>query len=547
MSATAVLFHLIGAVCLLLWGLRMVQTGISRGYGVQLRQVIKKNTGNRFSAFGAGLAVTILVQSSTATALITSSFARNGFITLTAAIAVMLGADVGTTLVAQVLSLDLSILPFLLMITGFIVYKVSDVLHIRQLGRVAIGISLMLFALSFIRQSVEPLKQSEILASLFASLETEPILAILVAALLAWIMHSSLAAILLISSLVTAGTITLNLGMVLLLGANIGGTIPAVIATLGSGILARRITIGNCAMKIFGVLCCLPFIDQLTSLLSGLSASEQRIIIDFHTLFNLCLGLLFLPLVPLVKNLLERFLVSDEEEEKAVQTKFLDQSIINTPALALNNASREVLEMIRHVEEMLEGVMVVLVDNDLDKIEKLSDIDDTVDELYEQIKFYVISVSREEMSSKESNRAAEILLFTTNLEHIGDIVENILTIARKRAIEHLAFSEQGLAEIETLHKAVTANLDLATSVFMSGEIKIAREMLKQKIEINKLQGTLTQNHLDRLRKGQPDSIATSALHLDILRDLRRIHSHITAVAYPVLDNAGELRKTRLKK
>jgi phosphate:Na+ symporter len=546
-GATETLIRIIGSVALLLWGLRMVQTGISRGFGTEMRSIMQANTGNRFRAFLAGLVVTMMVQSSTATALITSTFARQGLVTLTAAIAIILGADVGTTLVAQLLSLDLSLLPYVLVLVGFVMHKTAGSQRYRQLGRVAIGLSLMLFALRFILLSAEPLRQSVVLQEILTSLAGEPLLAVLVMAVLAWITHSSLATVLLIASLMSSGAVPPLLGVYLVLGANLGGAIPPIIATLSSGIVARRVTIGNAALKTLGIIVVMPFASVVADGLIELGIAPESLAVNVHMAFNMMLALVFLPIVGIVGAQLEKFVQEPESNEAETGPRHLDEGLIETPVLALAAASREVLNMATYVETMLRGVSTAIETTEKAPIKQLRSCEDVIDQFYEEIKFYVTGVTKQEMTNAETLRAAEILLFTTNLEHIGDIAENLLTISEQRISENLVFSEVGLAEIEELHARVVANLNLATGVFMSGEVSVARMLLEEKTSVNKLQYRLTQKHLERLRDGAPETITTSAMHLDTLRDLRRINSHISAVAYPVLEQAGALRKTRLKK
>ncbi len=547
MGATETLMRIIGSVALLLWGLRMVQTGISRGFGTEMRSIMQANTGNRFRAFLAGLVVTMMVQSSTATALITSTFARQGLVTLTAAIAIILGADVGTTLVAQLLSLDLSLLPYILMLVGFVMHKSADAQRYRQLGRVAMGLALMLFALRFILLSAEPLRQSTVLQEILMSLESEPLLAVLVMAVLAWITHSSLATVLLIASLMSSGAVPPMLGVYLVLGANLGGAIPPIVATLSSGIVARRVTIGNAVIKALGIIVVMPFAALVADALMDLGIAPENLAVNVHMAFNMMLALVFLPIVGIVGAQLEKFVQEPESTEADTGPRHLDDGLIETPVLALAAASREVLNMATYVETMLRGVSTAIETTEKVPIAQLRTCEDVIDQYYEEIKFYVTSVTKQEMTNAETLRAAEILLFTTNLEHIGDIVENLLSISEQRISEKLVFSEVGLTEIEELHARVVANLTLATGVFMSGEESVARMLLEEKTSVNKLQYRLTQNHLERLRDGAPETITTSAMHLDTLRDLRRVNSHISAVAYPVLEQAGALRKTRLRK
>ena len=360
MTATETLIRIIGAVALLLWGLRMVQTGINRGFGTEMRSIMQANTGNRFRAFLAGLIVTMMVQSSTATALITSTFARQGLVTLTGAIAIILGADVGTTLVAQLLSLDLSLLPYFLVLVGYVMHKSSESQRYRQLGRVAIGLSLMLFALRFILMAAEPLRQSTVLQEILLSLESEPLLAVLVMAVLAWVTHSSLATVLLIASLMSSGAVPPMLGIYLVLGANLGGSIPPIIATLSSGIIARRVTLGNAALKAIGVIFVMPFAAVIASTMADLGIKPAALAVNVHMAFNMMLALVFLPIVGVVGAQLERFVKEPETPENDTGPRYLDEALIETPVLAMSAASREVLTMATHVETMLRGVSTAL-------------------------------------------------------------------------------------------------------------------------------------------------------------------------------------------
>ncbi|MDA7949134.1 MAG: Na/Pi cotransporter family protein [Hyphomicrobiaceae bacterium] len=547
MSATHALIQLLGAVSLLLWGLHMVRTGIVRGFGTQLRTLIGRGTANRGRAVVAGMGVTMVVQSSTATALIVSSFASGGLIETMPALAVMLGTDVGTTLVAQILSFDLSLLSPLLIIGGVAAHKMIGGMAWRQLGRAAIGLGLMLLALKIIVRTSEPMRDSPVLEAVFSALSGEPFIAVLLAALLTWLAHSSLAVVLLIMSLASTGIVSIPLALAMVLGANLGGVIPPIMATLNEGALARRVTLANAAFKTIGVLGCLPLIGFLPDLLQQIELSPARQVVNFHTAFNLAIVLVFMFLLPLAARTAERLLPARDDADMPGHPQFLDAATLDMPAVALNCAAREALRMGEYVEEMMRGVIVALQAPHKGKTSELKSMDDVIDSLYEEIKLYATKISRQEVDEPESRRIAEIQSFVTNLENIGDIIENIADMADRKDAEHLRFSDEGLAEITKLHAKVADNLNLAISVFMSADIGAARRLVKQKRVINTLERRITEKHMERLRQGRRESIETSALHMDILRDLRRIHSHITAVAYPILDAAGELKKSRLKK
>lgn len=546
MSATESLMRLIGSVSLLLWGLYMVRTGVTRAFGSELHQIVGRAVSNRISAFLSGIGVTLIVQSSTATALIISSFAARGVIALPAALAVMLGADIGTTLVAQVLSFDLSLMPYILVLIGLVLHGPKRTSKTRQLGRAVFGLGLMLLALSLIVQTSEPLRNSVILQDVFTSISAEPMIAILLAALLTWVSHSSLAIVLLVMSFAVGGVITIDLAFLLVIGANVGGVIPPIIATLSEGDLARRVTFGNAGFKIFGAIVFLPFLGLMPEFLGRISEDPARLVVNFHTLFNFALAFTFVPLVPLAARLWERIIQPSPHSADDDQPKFLDENSINTPVLALACATREVGRMAETVDTMLRGVSECLHADDYANAEDLIELDDRVDTLYDEIKSYVTRVSRQEIDQSESDRVVEILMFTTNLEHMGDIIESLLGALVRRSKKDIGFSKEGLADLLALNTKLISNLTLAINIFNSGDVALAKQLIKEKGRVNKLQGNFVQNHLERLRDGRIESVATSSLHMDVLRDQRRIHSHITAVAYPILEQAGKLRKSRLK-
>jgi phosphate:Na+ symporter len=547
-SAHDILIELLGAVALLLWGTRMVRTGVQRAYGAELRHLLRVSLSNRFAALLAGIGVTGILQSSTATALVVASFAGRGLVETAPALAVMLGADIGTTLVAQVLSLDVQWLAPIMVLIGVVVYLGGKASPYRELGRVALGLGLMLLALRLLLAASAPIREAEIVRQLFAALTDEALIAVLVAALLTWLAHSSLAVVLLIMSLASAGVLSLPVACTLVLGANLGGALPAVTATLADEPAARRITIGNLAFKLIGCLACLPLIDLIVPQLAQLNPNAARVVVNFHTGFNLALAGAFILLTGPMARALTRLLPDRPVELDPSRPRHLDRSTLDTPSLALAHAAREALRMGDLIETMLRDSFDVLRRGDAQKLRWVATMDDRVDKLHEAIKLFVTDVSREPLSGQESRRAAEILSFTTNLEHIGDIVDkSLLELADKKIRHQLRFSDEGRGEIQALHSRVLNNLQMALGVFMSRDVGIARKLIDEKVAVREAERQAAENHLARLRAGRRESIDSSALHLDVLRDLKRIHSHICAVAFPILDEAGQLYRSRLKR
>lgn len=545
-GATELLLNLAASVALLLWGVRMVRTGMTRAFGAQLRRGLGRALRQRFSGFVAGLGITALLQSSTATALIVASFAGRGLIAGTVALGVMLGADVGTTVAAQVLSLDLGWLGPLMIVGGVSLFMASDSNTRRHIGRLLLGLGLMLLALKLIVAASAPLRDAPALAVVLQPLESEPLLAVLLAALLTWAAHSSLAMILLFASLAAAGTINTGLVVALVLGANLGGAVAPYFATTGQPPAARRAPLGNLVMRAIGVAAALPLLPYIPSWLAMLGGSELRHAIDLHTLFNLALAALFLPLLTPVDRLTRR-LIPDARGEAVFAPRYLDNSALETPGVALAAAARETLRMSDIVARMLDDSMTALSRNDTRLAKEVEVIDDSVDRLHEAIKLYLTELSKLGLDEAESRRYVDVLTFTTNLEHIGDIIDkNLMELAQKKIKNKLAFSAEGLAELTGFHRRVATNLQMACNLFMSGDPKLARQLLKEKADLREAEQQAAENHYQRIRDGRTESIETSSIHLDVIRDLKRINSHLTAVAYPILEQTGELTATRLR-
>jgi phosphate:Na+ symporter len=267
---------------------------------------------------------------------------------------------------------------------------------------------------------------------------------------------------------------------------------------------------------------------------------------DFHTAFNVALAALFILPLNGVAALLTRFLPEQKKTNDPSTPRYLDETALATPSVALACAARETLHIGDIVATMLRRSVTALMTDDRKLVAEIARTDDAVDRLTEAVKLYITQLTRESLGERDAYRAMEIISFAINLEHVGDIIENLMEVAAKKIKLKLVFSKEGAAELEAFHQEVCANLKLAIGVFMSGDLATARRLLTEKAALRAAEFAAAENHLARLREGRPESIESSSLHLDILRDLKRIHSHICSVAYPVLERAGELQPSRLK-
>ena len=544
--ATEILLNLAGGVALLLWSMRMVRTGILRAYGGNLRRFLSAATRNRVSAFAAGLGVTTLLQSSTATGLMVTSFVSRDLLSVASALAIMLGADVGTTLVAQVLSFNPQFLSPIFLIVGVVTFLNAKATRTKDLGRVAVGMGLLLLGLKLILAASAPMRESPMLGQLIAAVQGELLLGFLIGGLLAWFCHSSLAVVLLVISLGAGQVVPTTFALALIVGVNVGAALPALTLTLGEARAARRVPIGNMIFRCTGALLVLPLLTRVEPYLAALEPDAARLIANFHTVFNLGIAVLFLGLTGPVEKLCARILPDVPSAESPSKPRYLDRTVMVTPSVAIACAARETLRMGDYVAEMLRHTFAVFRDDDRKLQREVERTDDIVDSLHEAVKLYLTDVSREGLDPVEGSRCQEIIAFTTNLEHIGDIIDkNLMELAAKKIKNKLTFSADGMSDIEALHRRVTENLQLALGIFISGDVKAARQLIEEKDRFRELERRAAESHLERLRSGRPESIESSSLHLDVLRDLKRIHSHLASVAYPILERAGELRPSRL--
>ena len=540
------MLHILGGAALLLWGLRMVRTGITRAFGSKLRRAIGASLGNPLLALLAGLGVTLVLQSSTATALMVSSFAGKGLVAAGPALATMLGADVGTSLVAQALSFKVSWLWPLFVFAGVVAFTAGSATQVHDLGRVAIGIGLMLLALAAIVSSTEPLRDSPAMMEVFQSLSDDMLLGVLIAAVLTLAAYSSLAVILLIISLASTGVMPVSFALALVVGANLGSGLLPLMTTLRSDPVTRRVPLGNAVFRLVGALVALPLLPYLPPLLAHLETDPARLVVNFHTAFNLGLCVIFIGLTQPVARLTEKLLPDRPAEADPRRPRHLDESAIDMPTVALACAARETMRMADAVENMLKRTMVAFETDDRKLTGEIERQDDVVDSLHEAIKLYLTRLSGEAMDDEQRRRCIETIAFTTNLEHIGDIIDkNLMELAAKKIKRQMRFSDEGLAEIRDMHARLIDNLRLAMGVFMSQDLRTARRMLQEKEQFREMERTASDNHFNRLRAGRIESMESSALHLDVIRDFKRINSHITSVAYPILEQAGELRQSRL--
>jgi phosphate:Na+ symporter len=542
------LIDLAGSIALLLWGMHMVQTGVQRTFGPRLRAILGSALKNRARAFVAGLGITAILQSSTATGLMAAGFAAGGLVDLVPALAVMLGANVGTTLIVQVFSFDVSAATPVLILIGVLMFRRGANPQTHDLGRVFIGLGLTLLALHQLLELMTQYEDAPSLRVLLGAISTTPFVAVLMAAGVTWAVHSSVAVVLVAMSLASKGVVPPDAAIALVLGVNLGSAInPVLEGAFGNDPVAKRLPVGNLINRAAGVVIGLAVLHPIGRLLAIVEPDNARAVADFHTAFNLALACAFFPVLKPYAALLRRLYPARIDPADPSRPLYLDAAAREMPVVALGAAARESLRLTDALEAMLQGARDALIEGDRKQITDTRRLDDVLDHLNTAIKAYLTSLDPDELSTTDHRRVNEILTFAMNIEQAGDIVDmNLLPHASKRLKRGLTFSKEGEAELSAMMERLIANLRAAASLFMTEDPRAARLLAEEKTAFRDAEAVATRAHFERMRSGRIDTAETSALHLDLLRDMKVINGHIVAAAaYPVLERSGELLPSRI--
>lgn len=568
------LLHLASAIMLLLFAVRMVRTGIERSFGASFQRLLTSQR-NLIGASTTGLGLAVVLQSSAAVTLLVAGFTASGLVGFGSGLAVVLGGDLGSALVIQVLSFRLDwLVPMLLAVGGWLFLK-SDQRRLRQYGRILIGIAFILISLRFLREAMEPIRESAFLPAIAGYLARDYLTAFIVGAVLAFVMHSSVATVLMCVTLVAMEAIPLEAGISLVLGANLGSALIPIWLTRDLSPAARRVPIANLALRgswalitLFAVnLLPIPLylttmesaqtlvnthtafnLPTLPQYLTAIDAGQT--LVNIHIAFNLMLLILSLPFARPIARIAEQLMPARQavasHPPPEVPHSALDLAVLGTPRLALSSLKRELLRMAELVERMARPVMDVYESGDLARIEELRRLDSQVNDALSGTRSYVAALPTSDMTERDTNAAREMAEYAISLETAGDtIAKRILPLAQEKAKKELRFSPEGWSELLSMHESVMANMRLASNVLVSDDLESARLLIEEKTEIARLERTSRRRHLKRLAAGESISFETSDIHLETLRGLKDFNSQISAVAYPILYRNGQLLETRL--
>lgn len=557
MSGSVFFLHMAGAVALLLWATRMVRTGVERAYGNVLRQRLRETLGNPILAALTGLALSIALQSSTAVTLLIGSFAGLGIVTGLSGILAVRGAEVGSALVVKILSFDLTLLVPLCILTGTVIFLATERRQWRQFGRILVGVGLLILSLEMMGEASEPLRQSTIVPLIVGYLSDDPITAFLLAAVTTYLFHSSIAAVLLLTTFAARGIVSPELGIVMVLGVNLGSSFIAPMLTRSSPPSYRIVPLGNLLMRGLGSVVLLVGYVFFDPGLEFLGSDPANRIIHAHIAFNVLILIAGIPLSGLILKVTQALVslqtgaeddkADEDDETQMAETSALDVTALDTPHQALANVTRETVRMCETVEFMLCRILELYEKADRKSIAALAAVDDTVDRRHAAIKLYLARITRHEMTEEDARRCHELLGVCVKLEQVGDIiVRNMLAHVQKKMERGVEFTSEGWRELAGFHASVLANARLAFNLLVTQDTETARELVMEKDRLRDVEKETSQRHFERLRQGTEQSVETSSIHLDTIRDLKQINSLLATFAYPVLEERGLLSGSRLK-
>ncbi|HZP38000.1 MAG TPA: Na/Pi cotransporter family protein [Methylomirabilota bacterium] len=530
------LLALFGGLALLLYGMQLIGEGLQRAAGGHLRHLLTRMTRTRLAAVGSGALVTAIIQSSSATTLMLIGFVSAGLLTFPQSLGVILGADIGTTVTVQLLAFRVRELSLLLVGVGFALAFFGRRGLVKSLGQVVLGFGFIFLGMKVMSDGLAPLADNPLTRQVLMALAGNQFLAVLVGAVLSAGMASSAATIGLTLSLGHEGLLPLSAAIPVVLGANIGTCATALAASMRSSSDARRVALAHIAFKVLGVALVFPFIGPLAHLVGLTSDDPARQIANTHTFFNVAISALFLPFAPWAARVISALVPEEERGDNPYRTRYLDDRYLEQPALAIGQATREALRMGDVAQAMLRDAMAVLRTDNQELLEDVERRDDQLDYLEREIKLFLSRLGHETMSPDLAQKEISLISFIGNLENIGDIIDkNLMELARKKLYQGRRFSEAGEAELIEFHGMVSKNLERAIAGFAANDRSLAQEVLDQRPVVRQRERELRDSHLARLRRGLAESLETSEIHLDVLTNLKRISSHITALVYPILE------------
>ncbi len=524
----------VGGLGLFLLGIQMLAAGMQNAAGDRLRRILEVLTNNPIAGFFTGLLMTTLIQSSGATTVMVVGFANAGLISLSQGISVIVGANVGTTVTAQIISFNIQTIAFPAIGLGGLIVFFTRRRQYRYLGEAVLGMGLLFLGITTMSTGLSPLKELAAFKTLLMQFSSFPLLGVLGGAIFTAVLQSSSAFTGVIIAISMEGMITLDQALPLILGSNIGTCVIAFIASAGTNLTARRAAVAHLLFNLIGVLLCLVVLNPFTGLVLKTATSVTRQVANAHSIFNVLNSVLFLAVLPYFTRLVS-LIVPGEEISIEIGPTYLDKRMLPTPAAAIGGAKKELLRMAMIASEMIGDALDIFVKNDLKKVAHVEQMEELLDGMEKSINIFVAELSQNPLTEAQSKITSSFMSAANDLERIGDHANNIKQLAELKVEDRLPFSGQALEELRQLYEQVDVMLKRAIQSFEVESKQLARLVMVEDDQIDLMEKVLRKAHIERINTKRcfPPS---GVIYLDVLSNLERIADHATNIAQLVVED-----------
>lgn len=528
------IFGVVGGLGLFIYGIWEMSEGLHKAFGGRMRKILNSLTGSPVKGILVGTGITSIIQSSSATTVMVVGFVNAGLMTLVQALGVIFGANIGTTVTAQLIAFKLTEYALPIIGIGMLTILLAKKKTHKYIGEFLLGFGILFLGLNILTAVVKPLGQYPLFNNILVSFSRNPFLGILAGAVITAILQSSSVTTGMVLGLAMVNLVDLKAAIPLLLGCNIGTCVTALIASIGTNISAKRAAVAHIMFNVIGVVYFIPFLGPFQNLVVHTSGDLTRQIANAHTLFNVINTILFVPFIPLYANLLTKIVKGKEEEEIEYLPKYLEKHLLNTPPIAIEAAIKETIRTLGLTQKMVSLAMNSFFNNDVKSLEKITRGEEAVDSLREAITNYLVELMQQELSREESRKIPPLIHAINDVERIGDHAENLRDLAQQKIDNRMPFSDMAMEELQKMYEDINRMINCSINALGIRNIDEAKLVLEQECQINTLRDRLKENHVKRLEQRQCN-VLSGIVFLDTISNLEKIGDHLTNVAQAVIE------------
>ena len=535
MDTIKIIIQLMGGLGLFIYGMKLMGDGLENAAGEGLKSILEKVTSNRLMGVGIGAIVTAVIQSSSATTVMVVGFVNAGLMSLAQAAGVIMGANIGTTITAQLVAFKLDQIAPLFVFIGAIMVLFSRAKKRREIGNIILGFGILFTGMGIMSGAMKPLASSPIFSDMLVAIGDNWFIGIIAGAAITALLQSSSATTGILIALATTGTIDIHLALPIVFGCNIGTCVTAIIASIGTNKTAHKAALLHLIFNITGTVLFLPFLGVIAEFVSYTSAGDvSRQIANAHTVFNVANTIILLPFTKYIIMFINKVIPGEDEIEKA-GPKYIDDRVLETPVIAAGQVIKETIRMANKAKENVELSMKAFVNNDEALIKKVYENEKIINILEESITTYLVKLAKCELSAKEKGIVASTFHIVIDIERIGDHADNIADLAADKINKKLQYSKEAIGELYEVYNSTIEALNIAIDCYVNRDIDKARSIVVIEDRIDAYQRNYREKHIERLYEGKCNAFA-GAIFLDLISAFERIGDHSTNIAESVMEN-----------